>query len=224
MLRSGLVPFPSLATALVFLAWPTPVLAQVKVACIGDSITAGSGLPDPATQSYPAVLGSLLGADFDVRNYGVSGTTMLQNGDHPYWTTSAFTDSSDWDPDVVIIMLGTNDSKPWNWVYGDEYLRNYREMIQHYASLPSAPAVFICTPCPVYGDNAFSISPTVVEDDIVPRVWVLGDLADVPVIDVFTAMSGIPDDFPDFVHPNALGYRVLTPAVVQAVDAMLGSA
>jgi len=206
-----------LAAALALLVWQPPSLAQVKIACIGDSITYGSGLPDPATQSYPAVLGAMLGDGFEVRNYGVSGTTMLQNGDHPYWTASAFTQSSDWGPDLVIIMLGTNDSKPWNWQYSDEYLRNYREMIQHYASLPSAPAVFICTPCPVYGENSYSISPTVVEDEIVPRVWVLGDLAEVPVIDVFTAMSGIAEDFPDLVHPNVDGAALLAYTVGEAL-------
>src|SRR5262249_35968283 len=89
------------ATGLLFV--PPSALAQVKIACIGDSMTFGSGLPDPDTQSYPAVLGSLLGDDFAVRNFGVSGATMLHQGDKPYWTTTAFADSSAWDPDIVII-------------------------------------------------------------------------------------------------------------------------
>src|SRR6516164_7032395 len=93
--------------------------AQVKVACIGDSITYGSGLSDRQNECYPAVLGLLLGDDYEVRNYGVSGATMLKSGDHPYWDTSAFSESSNWQPDIVIIMLGTNDSKPWKWQYGD---------------------------------------------------------------------------------------------------------
>jgi lysophospholipase L1-like esterase len=209
--------FASLAVALGLLLLPSPAYPLVKIACIGDSITYGSGLPDPKTQSYPAVLGSLLGDGFDVRNYGVSGTTMLHRGDYPYWDTSAFTESTAWDPDIVIIMLGTNDSKPQNWQYGDEFIRNYREMIQHYASLPSAPAVFICTTCPVYGNGNYGISPTVVQDAIVPRVWVLGDLAGVPVIDVFTALSGLPEDFPDNVHPNVDGAARIAYTVWEAL-------
>jgi lysophospholipase L1-like esterase len=206
-----------LAAALALLAWQAPLFAQVKIACIGDSITYGSGLSDRETQSYPAVLGSLLGDDFEVRNYGVSGTTMLRQGDYPYWNASAFTDSTDWNPDIVIIMLGTNDSKPQNWQYGDDFLRNYREMIQHYASLPSTPAVFICTTCPVYGDNNYGISATVVQDEIVPRVEAMGDLAEVPVIDIFTALSGLPEDFPDNVHPNADGAALIAYTVWEAL-------
>src|SRR5262245_47466097 len=65
----------------------------VNVACVGDSITAGSGLPSPSTQAYPAVLGTLLGTDYTVENFGVSGTTMLKNGDFPYWDTPRYTAS-----------------------------------------------------------------------------------------------------------------------------------
>ena len=206
-----------LAAVLGLLLLPSLAFPQVKIACIGDSITYGAGLPDPATQSYPAVLGALLGDDFEVRNYGVSGTTMLHNGDYPYWNTIAFADSTDWNPDIVILMLGTNDSKPQNWQYGDQYADDYLEMIQHYASLPSTPAVFICTVCPVYGDGNYGISPTVVEDEIVPLIWLIGADANVPVIDVFTALSGLPEYFPDNVHPNVDGAALIASTVWEAL-------
>jgi acyl-CoA thioesterase I len=188
---------------LLVLRGPAP--AHIKVACIGDSITYGAGLPDPATQSYPAVLGVLLGERYEVRNYGVSGTTMLRLGDYPYWNTSAFADSSDWDPDIVILMLGTNDSKPWNWQYGDDFEGDYLDMIDHYRTLAGTAKVYACTVCPVYGDGNFGISPEVVQDDIVPLVWQIGGESNTPVIDVNTALSGLPEDFPDLVHPNADG-------------------
>ena len=68
-------------------------------------------------------------------------------------------------------------------------------------------------PCPVYGDNAFQISPTVVSDEIVPLVWQIGDETGAPVIDVFSALSDLPDDFPDAVHPNADGAALIAYAV-----------
>jgi lysophospholipase L1-like esterase len=194
-----------------------PAIAQTKVACIGDSITYGSGLPHRDTQSYPAVLQSLLGNAYEVRNYGVSGTTMLRQGDMPYWNTSAFADSSAWNPRIVVIMLGTNDSKPWNWVYGEQFEGDYLDMIAHYASLPSEPSVYVCTPCPVYGNGNYGISPDVVRDQIVPLVWQIGAERFVPLIDVFTALSGLPQDFPDLVHPNADGAALIADTVFGAL-------
>lgn len=84
----------------------------VKVACVGDSIT--EGLCSTEGQSYPTQLQEILGSDFEVKNFGVSGRTLLKKGDYPYWNESAYTESKNFLPDVVIIMLGTNDTKPQN--------------------------------------------------------------------------------------------------------------
>ena len=55
-----------------------PVAAQekIRVACVGDSITFGSGIRDRQTNSYPAQLGRLLGEKWEARNFGVSGATL----------------------------------------------------------------------------------------------------------------------------------------------------
>src|SRR5690349_15972055 len=73
--------------------------APLKVACVGDSITAGVGVRDKNKDSYPAVIAHLLGAGFEVRNFGVSARTMLKKGDHPYWNENAFRDAQNWKPD-----------------------------------------------------------------------------------------------------------------------------
>src|SRR5215212_6867855 len=87
------------------------VTPPVKVACVGDSITEGTGLASPATESYPARLQKLLGTNYNVRNFGVSGRTLLKQGDFPYWKEAAFTNSRNFGPNIVIIQLGTNDGK-----------------------------------------------------------------------------------------------------------------
>ena len=56
-----------------------------RVACVGDSITYGSGIKGRETKSYPAQLAGMLGEDYVVKNFGVSGATMLKKGDKPYW-------------------------------------------------------------------------------------------------------------------------------------------
>src|SRR5438552_964968 len=105
------------AIALAHLTCLTNVNAAdvARVACIGDSITAGGG-----TNSYPALLQKLLGDKYEVKNFGVSGTTLLKHGDHPYWNTKQFTDATQFDPNVVTIKLGTNDTKPQNMKFKDE--------------------------------------------------------------------------------------------------------
>jgi lysophospholipase L1-like esterase len=206
-----------LAVLVGWLASAPPAWAQaMRIACIGDSITYGAGLPDRTHQSWPAVLGQRLGDDFLVENFGVSGTTMLRHGDSPYWNTQSFRDSTNFGPDIVIIMLGTNDTKPWNWQYGDEFEGDYLDMIAYYANLPTMPQVYICAPPPVTGPNVFSISRKVMHWDIVPQVRQVGAEAGVTVINVFRALRGHPEWLPDTVHPNADGQAAIA-ATVYAV-------
>src|SRR5438270_834071 len=83
----------------------------IKVACVGDSITQGSGLQE---NTYPLQLQRMLGSNYEVRNFGVGGATLLEQGDKPYIQQKLYQDSLAFQPDVVVIMLGTNDSKPQN--------------------------------------------------------------------------------------------------------------
>src|SRR5579871_239964 len=111
-----------------FASAQTPLSASdfnrpVKLACVGDSITAGVGA-SPG-KSYPDQLQALLGPKWQVKNFGVSGRTLLRQGDYPWWKESAYKDSHDFQPDAVVIMLGTNDTKPQNWVHLDQFDQDY---------------------------------------------------------------------------------------------------
>ncbi len=57
----------------------------IRVACVGDSITYGAGVENRELNCYPVVLGKLLGPRFEVRNFAVSGATLLKLGDKPYF-------------------------------------------------------------------------------------------------------------------------------------------
>ena len=87
-----------------------PAEKTLRVACVGDSITYGSGIKDRHHDSYPAVLGRWLGPGWDVRNFGVSGATLLKKGDLPYFKQKNHEAAVAFTPDIVVIMLGTNDS------------------------------------------------------------------------------------------------------------------
>ncbi len=194
--------------------------AQAKlIACIGDSITYGSGIPDLIYNSYPAQLGRIL-KDFDnqweTRNFGVSGATLLRNGDRPYVQQSAYTQALASNPDVVIIQLGTNDSKPQNWVYKDDFISDYLYLIDSFAQLSSTPEIWICKPVPVFSGFG-GITGTVVLNEIIPFIDQIAQQRDVRVIDLYTALSSASELFPDGIHPNAQGAELIAKAIVHAI-------
>lgn len=201
---------PSIFVALSILAASSKLLAApTKVACIGDSITEGSGLPNPAVDAYPAKLQRLLGTNYQVRNFGVSGRTLLKKGDYPYWKEAAFKASHDYAPDIVTIKLGTNDSKPYNWRHGTNFLSDFEELIASYASLPTRPMLFLCTPCPVYSRGAFDIDPSIVATIIAPQIRDLATKHGLRLIDLHSLMANHAEWFPDTVHPNSRGTTVM---------------
>lgn len=191
--------------------------ASLKVACIGDSITFGSGLSSPATESYPARLQRLLGTSCVVRNYGISGRTLLRKGDFPYWNEAFFSQSHEWSPDIVIIQLGTNDSKPYNWRHGTNFVADYEDFVSSYQSLPNAPQIIVCTPCPVYGAGAYNIKPDTVAGEIAPAVREMAARLGLGLIDLHVRLAGHADWFPDTVHPNSRGMAVMAGVVYEAL-------
>ncbi|MCP4263310.1 MAG: hypothetical protein GY774_38255 [Planctomycetes bacterium] len=185
------------------------------VACVGDSITYGSGITDRNNNSYPAQLDRML-QKFDnqwqVQNFGVSGATLLRNGDKPYVRESAYNQVLAAEPDAVIIKLGTNDSKPHNWEHKDDFISDYIFLIDSFVELPSKPRIWICYPVPAFNSN-FGISDAVIKDEIIPMVSEIAELRDVEVIDLYTALSDAAALFPDGIHPNAEGAKLIAQAI-----------
>ena len=184
----------------------------IRVACIGNSITYG-GL---GAQSYPQQLGAMLGSHYTVRNFGVSGTTMLRKGDYPYWNEQSFFDAQDFDPQIVIICLGTNDSKPWNWTYGADYYGDYTDFVATFRAGGRHPQVFVCFPPPVFRDG-YGITNAVIRDEIIPLVDSVRQVSHTCLIDYYTAMRGDSLLFPDGIHPNAAGYTHMAQLAYDAI-------
>jgi len=188
----------------------------IRVACIGDSITFGAGISDRNTQSYPAVLGHWLGEKYQVQNFGVSGTTLLKKGDYPYWRQPAFDNALRSAPNIVVIMLGTNDTKSQNWKFKDEFTADYTDMVRQFAALPSKPTIYLCRPVPVAKTGNFGINePGIVQE--IPMIDAIAAAEKVSEIDLHAALNGRDDLLPDNVHPNAEGARLMAAAVYRAL-------
>ncbi|MEK7676251.1 MAG: GDSL-type esterase/lipase family protein [Verrucomicrobiota bacterium] len=204
----------ALAFAVMTILAASATAAPLKIACVGDSITAGYELS--SLEKYPARLQWLLGTNFVVRNYGVGGRTLLKNGDFPYWTTSEYTLSRNWGPDVVIIQLGTNDTLTNNWVYGANFMSDYEEFIVSFQTLPSQPRVILCTPPPIYGSE-YPAEAGGVATNIAPAVRSLAAQFNLALIDYHIGLAGHAEWFPDALHPNTRGTAVMAALAHDAV-------
>ncbi len=192
---------------------PANYKEPVRVACVGDSITQGSGTKG---NPYPSQLQKMLGEKWKVGNFGVSGRTLLRKGDFPYWNEKAYQNALAFKPDVVVIMLGTNDTKPQNWAHEAEFVADYRDLVKSFLDLESKTRVFICRPCPVIGTGNFKI----VEENIqlqIPRIDALAAEMKIDVIDMHAALKDTPELIPDRVHPNAKGAEEMAKAAVKAL-------
>lgn len=196
------------------LAEPPPPLI-IRVACVGDSITYGYTLTNREADCYPACLGRLLGAGYDVRNFGVSGATMLHKGNLPYVRQKAHAAAVAFKPDIVIIMLGTNDSKhdktggnPDNWQFKADYVPNYEALIREFRKADPAVKVYVCCPTPSF-PGRWGIDNTVIHDEIIPLVHQVATDEHASVIDLYDDFAGKKDLFPDTVHPNDAGAALL---------------
>jgi lysophospholipase L1-like esterase len=180
----------------------------IKVACVGDSITEGALVDNPTVNAYPVALGRLLGTNYQTRNFGVSGRTLLKKGDYPYWNEAAFKLATNYAPNLVTIKLGTNDSKPQNWRYKDQFAGDLRALIDVFANLPSHPKVFLCLPVPAYAVQ-FDINPDIIRNEIIPIIKQVAKEKAVAIIDLYTPLSGRPELFSDQIHPNIAGHAII---------------
>lgn len=209
-------PHFSLSVLVLLMAFPVVVVGATKIACIGDSITEGSGVDNPSVNAYPVVLGRLLGTNYITRNFGVSGRTLLKKGDYPYWREAAFRNATNFNPDIVTIKLGTNDSKPQNWRYKDQFAVDLRNMIEVFSNLPSHPKIFLCLPVPAYAIN-FDINPDIIQNEIIPIIHQVAIEKGLQTIDLYSALSGRPELFPDNIHPNAVGAALIARTIQSAI-------
>ena len=190
---------------------PSAFKAPVRVACIGDSITEGAGAEKG--KSWPEQLQRLLGTSWNVGNFGLGGRTLLKQGDCPYWKEKIYQDALNSKPDVVIIMLGTNDTKPQNWKHEAEFAADYREFVKSFQALAGKPRIYVCRPCPAPvtkpGEGDINEAGVI---ELIKRIDALAAEMKLGVIDMHAALVDKLQMLPDHVHPNNDGAGELAKA------------
>ena len=177
-------------------------VAALKVACVGDSITAGYALADPARDAYPAQFARLLGADFEVRNFGVSAATLMDAGNYTYRTRPAHDEALAWRPDVVVIALGTNDTKVDNIAkHPDDFVPSYRGLIGRFRAANPSAKIVLCLPPPAFPE-AMGIAERVLVAEILPRIRQVATEEKLTLLDLHTPLADAALHFPDKIHPD----------------------
>jgi len=204
------------ATAAFLLMAAHLAAAEIKVACVGNSITYGYGLNSPYLQSYPTQLDTLLGTGYAVSNFGVSSQTMLKGSNASYWKQSAFTQALALLPDLVVVELGTNDAKDDIWPgLKQNFKPDYISMIDTFRHLSSHPQVWTTLQPPA--ENAgWRMYDTTIVRQVNPAILEVALQKAAPVIDLHTAMSGHSAWFQsDAVHPNATGAKEMAKIIAR---------
>lgn len=183
---------------------------KTKVACIGDSLTRGYLLED--AQSYPAQLQQLLGAQYEVRNFGHTSSYVIDDGPVEYRNTEDYTAAIQYDADILIFMFGANDVGAYNFT--PLYFQNqYRELIDSFRQTKKHPKIYLII-APDSRDLHFGL----IQQTIQP-VMTLGQQLSAIVINPYYLFLGHPEDYlSDGLHLTGTAYGKLAQLVLRALQ------
>jgi lysophospholipase L1-like esterase len=182
---------------------------RIKVACLGASITYGVFLKNPASEAYPAQLQRMLGDIYEVTNFGVSGTTLLTNGDNAFVRTPQYRQALESNPDVVVIDLGGNDSKLINRIHLADFEHDCAELINSFRKLPSHPRIILMIPVTSFVTDTTGIWDLAIRSKVIPSLRAVAYKEHVEIIDFYSVFLGRPDLYLDGIHPNIQGATIM---------------
>lgn len=194
-----------LALYLFFLV--NALCAQIKIACIGDSITEGFGLANSCTDAYPILLGEMLGEGYEVKNFGITGKCVQKEANDPYWKSGRIPKIKEFDPDIIIVKLGTNDSKtpnPLNWKSPEVFKTDYEAFLDEIKNPAKKQTFYLATGAWVKKD-AIGITREVMENGVNVCVKEIAKKRGLKIIDFHTLLENHPEWYCDDIHPNEEG-------------------
>ncbi len=199
---------------------PAGAWAKIKVAAVGASTTKGSG--STAGNAFPDQLQRLLGAEYEVHNYGVSSATAMKSGEVSYWKTKEFQAATALGPNAVIVWLGGADTKPENWDGGKDvaFVPDMVALIRHFQALPTKPVVVVMLSVAL--KDVSGVRKALVAGEVNPRQKLAAMMTGSLIVDLPTAVGGRAEFFPDGIHPNNAGTLAIAtaakPVLLQALQ------
>ena len=196
------------------------VVIMQRIICVGDSITWGEGVfPHLSSKSWPAILEQKLGDDFEVINLGLNGACLLDNGVMPYFQQSLSRVSYNYEADVILFMLGTNDAKPIRWDAG-LFTDALRKRAEDYLALSPRPQVFLMIPPPQYVEviSSYSTDDSIIRGPLRQAIEQVADELDLALIDLYTPLANQARLFPDGSHPNSEANQIMADEIYRVLE------
>ncbi len=191
---------------------PTALKKVIRVACIGDSNTA---------RSYPNQLGAGLGNHFVIKNYGKGAATILDGSLFPYMNTEEYKKALASMPNIVVIMLGTNDANPKWWdnkrettfkgSAAEEFSTGLESLINSFANLPTQPEIILCKPIPVFAnkENGQEGRRKNLEEKVAPLILEIAKKHKLKIVDLNEVLKDREELTTDGVHFREEGYKLI---------------
>lgn len=198
--------------------------SKIKVACVGNSITYGMKLKDREKESYPSVLQSMLGEEYEVGNFGKNGATLLFKGHRPYISEKEFKEALDFNPDIMVVHLGINDTDPRDFPeYGDFFVKDYVALIDSFKKENPSLRVIIANLSPIHARHyRFKSGTRAWRDSIRNLVPIVANETGADLIDFELALRDEENLIPDGIHPDKNGAKLLAKEVYSAITGDYG--
>jgi acyl-CoA thioesterase-1 len=156
----------------------------------------------------------MLGNEYVVGNFGAAEAAVSANCYKSYRNQATFRESMDFEPDVVVIMLGTNDARMYQ--HPASFASDYAQLVSEYQALGCDPTVFLVKPPPIY-KNELELSGTNLQEGIIPNIEQVANELSLSTIDVNSALTNHPEFFDDGVHPNSDGAMAIADEIWDAI-------
>lgn len=207
----------------------------IKIGCVGDSITYGTGSTDPSMDSYPVYLQRMLGYDYYLEKYGAPSNSLIETDDPTFLKHAYFQQSVSARLDVVIIMLGTNDCRSQKWADSAHkdwkdpnrkatFLESGQKMIDTYRAKNKNIQIIWAT-CPTVPQDQWLGSDWTARLKRYgnPAIQTLAKNNHCSVIDIFTYSEKHPEMFEggDGLHCKDEGYKVLAQGFYELTQGLL---
>lgn len=197
---------------------------RIKIACVGNSITYGTGIADRETNAYPVQLQRLLGENYTVGNFGRPGATLAYKGFRPYVIQPEFRQAMDFAGDIVVMHLGINDTDPRCWPnYRDDFVRDYLALIDSFRTVNPKAQFIIARMTPLSDrHHRFESGTRDWHDEIQQAIETVAELSGAHLIDFYNLLHPYPHLLPDAIHPNAEGAGMMARTVYGAITGDYG--
>lgn len=201
------------------------VAAQpVRVACVGNSITYGTGIADREHFSYPVQLQQMLGNGYVVGNFGKPGATLLYKGHRPYVEQPEFKEALRFKGDIAVIHLGINDTDPRNWPnYRDEFVKDYLSIMDSLRAANPKVRFILARMTPIADRHPrFQSGTKQWHDEIQTAIETVARVSGAELIDFHEPLYPYPNLLPDAIHPNPEGAGILAKTVYGGITGNYG--